>query len=192
MQKDIRKLLENFRDHKVDLSINHQQKMRTKLMQELHQNKSKKNSYTWLSVAASIVLVLGFSITYYSIKNTGNLNPVVSNQSNNLNIISLGNISPELNTIETYYTNSINYEISQLEITDDNKDVLDQYLVKIGELTNEYKSLTQELNKNGINDATIEALINNLQLRLQLLKRLKKQLNDFKQLNIQDYENQII
>ena len=65
-------------------------------------------------------------------------------------------------------------------------------MLKIAQLTKEYKSLTKELNTNGVNDATIDALISNLQLRLQLLKRLKKQLNELKNLNTKQDETQII
>jgi len=101
-------------------------------------------------------------------------------------------VSPEFQTLETYYTNSINLEISQLEMTDENQEIIQGYLLKIGELTKEYKSLTKELNTNGVNDATIDALIRNLQLRLQLLQRLKKQLKQLKNLNTEQNETQII
>ncbi|TXD49387.1 hypothetical protein [Polaribacter sp. IC073] len=69
--------------------------------------------------------------------------------------------------------------------------MIDGCLVKIVELTKEYKSLTLELNKNRVNDATIAALICNLQLRLQLLKRLKKQLKQLKNLNETQYDTQV-
>jgi len=65
-------------------------------------------------------------------------------------------------------------------------------LLKIAELTKEYKLLTKELNIKGVNDDTIDALIRNLQLRLQLLQRLKKQLKQIKELNTTQNESQII
>ena len=83
-------------------------------------------------------------------------------------------------------------EISQLEMTEENKEIVDGYLFKIAELTKEYTSLTKELNTKGVNDATIDALIRNLQLRLQLLKRLQKQLKNFKNLNTKQNETQIL
>jgi hypothetical protein len=106
--------------------------------------------------------------------------------------ISLGSISPEFLTIEKYYKKSINLKISQLEMTDENKEIIEGYLLKIAELTKEYKSLTLELNKNGVNDSTIDALISNLQLRLQLLKRLQKQLKQVKNLKTTQNESQIL
>ena len=106
--------------------------------------------------------------------------------------MTLGKISPELNTIETYYVNSINLEISEIEIDNSNKELIDGYLLKIAELMNEYTLLTKELNTKGVNNATIDALIRNLQLRLELLQHLKKQLSQFKNLNKKNDELQIL
>ena len=64
--------------------------------------------------------------------------------------------------------------MSDLRVTDANEEILAGYLSKIKELAQEYKALTKELNTKGINDNTIDALIQNLQLRLQLLQRFKK------------------
>jgi hypothetical protein len=47
-------------------------------------------------------------------------------------------------------------------------------------LDQEYKVLNNELNAMGPNDQTITALIKNLQLRLQLLLKLKNKLNELK------------
>ena len=51
---------------------------------------------------------------------------------------------------------------------------------ELGGLDEEYKKLNIELNEIGPNDQTIEALIQNLQLRLELLKKLKEKLNQLK------------
>lgn len=51
---------------------------------------------------------------------------------------------------------------------------------RLAELDGEYNHLNQELNELGPNDDTISALINNLQLRLQLLQKLKTKLNQLK------------
>jgi len=176
MPKDIRKILENYPEESVNLSADHSNKFESMLMKELHQEKPKRKTVYWLSIAASIALLVTIGIQFYP-DGGGPSKKEETKQ------ISLGTISPELNTIETYYVNSINLELSRLEITDENKELIDNYLRKIGELTQEYKSLTEELNTKGVNDQTIDALINNLQLRLQLMKRLKKQLNTLKEVN---------
>ncbi|MHB0754906.1 hypothetical protein [Polaribacter sp. M15] len=187
MQQDIREKLKDFKGDNIELSNKHTTKFEALLQQELHQQKPKKNTFKWLSIAASIVLLVSLGIQFYPSENIEEI-PTKNNNKE----ITLGNISPEFNTIETYYTNSINLEISQLDLTEENKEIVDGYLLKIAELTKEYKLLTQELNTNGVNDVTIDALIRNLQLRLQLLQRLKKQLKQLKNLNTQNNETQII
>ncbi|QTD38273.1 hypothetical protein JL193_02935 [Polaribacter batillariae] len=186
MQKDIREKLKDFKEPNVELSANHVNKFEKLLMSEMHQQKQKKKNFTWLPIAASIVLLISLGIKFYPSENIEQPKENVTKE------ISLGSISPEFETIEKYYKNSINLEISQLELTEDNKEMIDGYLLKIAELTKEYKSLTKELSTKGVNDVTIEALISNLQLRLQLLQRLKKQLKELKNLNKTQNETQII
>ncbi|MGG8495831.1 hypothetical protein ACQY1Q_05405 [Tenacibaculum sp. TC6] len=187
MHKDIREILKNNTEHKVELSTNHRARFQQKLMEELHEEKKpRKKTYRWLYIAASIVMLVSLGVNFYSIKtidtSNGDETKIQTNQ------ISLGSISPELKTIETYYINTINYELSQLELTKDNKELFDGYLTQLEGLTNEYKSLTNELNIKGVNDDTINALIGNLQLRLQLLKRMQKQLHEFKNPNQNDIQ----
>ncbi len=191
MQQDIKEKLNNFKTTEIKLSENHSAKFEALLHKEIHQKKNKKNTLKWLSVAASIVLLVSLTIQFYPSKNIEqNLNN--TDNSAPKKQITLGNISPEFNIIETYYVNSIKLEISDLDLSEDNKEIVDDYLLKIAKLTQEYKNLTTELNTNGVNDATIDALIGNLQLRLQLLQRLKKQLHELKNLNTKQNETQII
>lgn len=185
MQKDIKKLFENYNEGEAHLSQNHNDKFEHKLMAALHPAKPKRNVYKWLSIAASVALLISLTIGFLPDEKIDIKDPKD-------NKISLGSISPEFQTIETYYVNSINLELSELELTEDNKELLNGYLSKVDELAKEYKSLTEELNTKGVNDETIDALISNLQLRLQLLKRLKKKLNTLKQLNSKQNEIQIV
>ncbi|OSY87711.1 hypothetical protein WH52_09785 [Tenacibaculum holothuriorum] len=182
MPKDIREILDKKVENKANLSMNHRERFQHKLQTELHLKPKEKQSFRWMYVAASIVLLVSLVIRFYPTENTiiEAPTPIVDLNEDTNTQISLGTISPELKTIEAYYTNSINYELSQLELTDENKELFDGYLNKLKELTQEYKSLTKELNTKGVNDNTINALIGNLQLRLQLLKRMQKQLHEFK------------
>ena len=188
MPKDIRKMFENYPEESGKLSSSHANAFENKLMKELHTKESKQKTYKWLSIAASVALLVSIAIQFYPSETT--VDPIPSNDIQTKEI-SLGSLSPELKSIESYYVNSINFEISNLDVNDSNKEILDGYLVKVGELTTEYKSLTKELNTKGVNDEIINALINNLQLRLQLLQRLKKQLNNLKNLNSTQNEPQI-
>ena len=187
MSKDIREILKKEVENSVELSTNHRQRFQQKMMEELHEKPSSKKSYQWLYVAASITLLVSLGIQFYP-KNTikTQIKEIPEEYKNN---ISLGTISPELKTVESYYVNTINYELSQLELTDDTKEFFDGYFAEIGELTKEYKTLTRELNTKGINDNTINALIGNLQMRLQLLKRMQKQLKELKNPTQNDIQN---
>lgn len=186
MSQDIREILRDSKDEKATLSVNHSINFKRLLMSELHQEKPKKKSFQWISIAASVLILMGVCVIFY-MKSTEKSTATPASKE-----ITLGTISPEFNTIETYYINSINLEISQIEINERNKEIIDGYLLKIAELMNEYTLLTQELNTKGVNNATIDALINNLQLRLQLLQQLKKQLTQLKKLNTKNHETQVL
>jgi hypothetical protein len=86
-------------------------------------------------------------------------------------------VSPDLKKVEDYYIANINLELSKVKLTKDNKEVFDGYIAQLEELNKEYKRLTVELTENGPNELTVSALIDNLKWRLNLLHRLKEQLN---------------
>jgi len=192
MHKDIKKLTNDFKDREEGvMSANHATKFEAKLMKELHPTKSKKVVVIqWLSVAAILAIIF---VVYTKLDTTGTADkPIEITSPTTTTEVSLSDISPEFKTVETYFTNTINLELSSLDVKEEHQQLLEDYLQEIGSLTKQYKSLNQELIKNGLNDDIIDALINNLQLRLQLVLRLKKQVKKIKEQNTQEYENQII
>ena len=92
----------------------------------------------------------------------------------------LGNISPDLQKVEQFYVNQINYQLSQLPLHQDQDEVVDEYLKRLSELDADYKALNKELYQQGPNDQLVAALIQNLQLRLELISKLQKQLDQLK------------
>ena len=128
MQQDIRKMLEGYKEESVDLSANHSNKFEDLLQSEMHHQKPKKKNFKWLSIAASIVLLVSLGFNFIHQKGI-EVEPIETDSKQ----ISLGSISPEFNTIETYYTNSINLEISQLDLSEESKEIVDGYLLKISE-----------------------------------------------------------
>lgn len=185
MPKDLKELLQNEIKDKGILSKNHRANFEALLQKELHTSKKKK--FQILKIAASFLVLIGLGSSIFYFLNTN-----VETPKSAVKIESLGSISPELKKIENFYLASIHTEISNLEETKENKELLDGYFEKIGELTNEYKLLTNELNIEGLNEKTINALIDNLQLRLKLLYQLKEQLNELKNINTSKNENQQI
>ncbi|KPM31736.1 Hypothetical protein I595_2231 [Croceitalea dokdonensis DOKDO 023] len=137
----------------------------------------------WLGIAASIVVLLGV-ILFVFLQNQEPQrdiqNEVVEVNTAEKKTISLGDLSPQLKKVEQYYVANINYELSKLEISEENKEMVDAYLKRLDDLDKEYEALNSELNDLGPNDQTIEAAITNLELRLQLLIKLKSKLNQLK------------
>ena len=60
MQKDIKEMMKGYKSENVELSNNHEDKFKQLLMSELHQEQKKPNTFKWLSIAASIVLLVSF------------------------------------------------------------------------------------------------------------------------------------
>ena len=176
MPSDLRQLLKDKEIQSNLLSKGHRKKFEQKLFAELHPEKKLKDT-SWIRIAASFTLVIGLSASLFFFNN-----PVEETQSQQVQIENLGSISPELGKIENFYLASIQSEISSLEQTPENAELVNGYLHKIAELSEEYKTLTNDLNTEGLNQATVNALIENLQQRLNLLYQLNEQLDEFKKL----------
>lgn len=188
MARDLRKLFEKERKEKrFKMKEGHEDRFFAKLEDELPKDSPKKSVFSlWMQIAASVVVAVGLSFYYFS-SDEGTVDPdekitVVdrNNPGKKAQGISLGDLSPDLKKIETYYTTNINLQLSELADDPGNKELVDSYMERLAELNKEYQRLNQELNELGPNDQTISALINNLQLRLQLLQKLKSKLNQLK------------
>jgi len=188
MARDLRELFEKERKQKsFKMKEGHENRFFAKLEKELPKDPPKRKVISlWMQIAASVVVAVGLSVYYFN-NNGGTVEPdekitVVDsdNPSKEAQGISLGDLSPDLKKIETYYTTNINLQLSELADDPGNKELVDSYMDRLAELNKEYQRLNQELNDYGPNDQTIGALINNLQLRLQLLQKLKSKLNQLK------------
>jgi hypothetical protein len=182
MAQDLKKLFKEQREEKTyQMKEGHAERFFSKLETELPE-KSKPNSYFWLKIAASVLIMIGLASYFFMNTETSTVpeTSIVDAKDNIETNISLGDLSPDLEKIENYYVANINLELANLNVSDDNKDIVDGYMEQLAALDLEYKKLNKELNDFGPNDQTIEALIQNLQLRLQLLKKLKQKLNQLK------------
>ena len=65
-----------------------------------------------------------------------------------------------------------------MNVTSGNKEMFDGYLEQLEELNKEYAVLSDELTTSGPTERTVNALIDNLKLRLNLLYRLKEKLSE--------------
>jgi hypothetical protein len=194
MAQDLRKLFkEEQEEEQFVMNEDHESRFMERLGKELPQQ--KKSSFFFLKIAASIVVLVGISTLFFMNRDASNIkttvvekSPVVETQTG----ISLGDLSPDLKKVESYYVANINLELSKLNVSGDNKVLVDSYLERLSELNTEYNSLNEELNRIGPNDQTITALIKNLQLRLQLLQQLKEKLNEVQSSKNEQYETNAV
>ena len=195
MARDLRELFKDERERQGH-SINkgHEVRFLERLENELP--KKRKPSYFMLKIAATILVLL--SIGFYGYKQFNNSDKVKTilvdkdNETTDKKEISLGDLSPDLKKVENYYVANINLELSKLEVSENNKILVDSFMDQMVHLNTEYEELNIELNQMGPNDQTISALIQNLQLRLQLLQKLKKKLNELKTSKNEHIETNVI
>lgn len=188
MAQDIRELF------KHDLSIpseglksGHEARFNARL--DAHfgtENKAKAEGYLWMKIAAVLVVLIavtGLLLNNPLTREADPEQPVEANQvaSADVEKVQFSDFSPEYKEIEDRYLASIHMELAQLNVTEDNKAVVDAFMGQLEELNKEYDRLNADLIETGVNDLNIQALINNLQLRLDLLFKLKDKLNELQQ-----------
>ena len=134
----------------------------------------KRFSWKWMSIAASIVLALGFFIGY-------NAQPEAP---------SLGGISEKMQEVETYFVNTIDFEKKELEKsrTLDTEEIIERALERIEKLEDDYKTFIEELDNNGEQRKVIHEMIQNYQKRLEILQNTLNQIELIKNPKILDDE----
>ena len=182
MSQDLRKLFEEDRERKYRMKEGHEERFLQKLDTALPA-KPRRNRTLW-SIAASVAVLVAIGL--YTVNRNSDQETVpetvvtTSTQENTPDGITMGDLSPDLKKVEQYYVGQINLELASLDISDENKSVVDRFMEELNLLNQEYRELNRELNELGPNDQTIGALIKNLQLRLQLLNKLNTTLNNLK------------
>lgn len=191
MGQDIRKMMRDYKPGTPKLSEGHEKRFEARLDTQF--SKPERPMIYWLKIAAVIVAFLAVgSFAYFSINDKGAEDGLTTVENTNTetipeSVITLGDLSPDLKKVESYYTTGINVQLASLKVNDDNKELVDSYMKRLNELHTEYKVLNKELNEVGPNEATITALVDNLQLRLELLFKLKNKLEELKKQNNENY-----
>ncbi|MDC6367471.1 MULTISPECIES: hypothetical protein [Flavobacteriaceae] len=188
MAQDLREMFAKERKEQMhSMEKGHEERFVAKLEEKMPMvdSKTKRTPAVFLQIAASVVVILGLGIYFFTSAGNGKPSPdteIVNTENTDVKeqTISLGDLSPDLKKIENYYLTNINLELSDLEFDTNNKEIIDNYMEQLAELDKEYRRLNKELNDFGPNDQTVNALIKNLQLRLQLLQKLKSKLNQLK------------
>lgn len=180
MAQDIKKLFkdeQNMTNQKMPKG--HEARFLEKLDEQLPEKNPRPTfGFNFLNIAASIVLLFGLGyFGYQSLGNEVETDP--TEEVVDANKKTIGDVSPELQKIEEYYLASINSELAKLKYSPETKELFDGYIKRLDELSKEYKRISNELIENGPTEETVNALIENLKMRLSLLQRLKEKLNEF-------------
>lgn len=197
MAQDIRELFKNDELPPTEkLSRDHQKRFESKLDKALPQS-TKGSFYLYRKIAVVLIVALGVGFFFWNAsKGPGGEIELVDapREENSLRGtqekgFQLRDVSPEFKKIENYYLAGINLELANLGINKDNKALIDAFMLELEELDKEYERLNTELQDTGPDEQTIEAMVSNLQLRLDLLRRLKTKLNQIKKSKTDTYEN---
>jgi len=186
MAQDLRELMnqEKYATQRPKLSNGHEKRFLNRLADEIPKEE-KSNSYLWMKIAAVLVVILatGFFLKNQLI-NPSPVVPMITNaptESMQVSPVYLSDVSPQFKKVEDYYLGNINAELAQLTITNDNKELIDSFMLQLEELDLEYTRLNEEMDETGVNEAVVNSLVNNLELRLGLLSKLKNKLGEIKQ-----------
>ena len=205
MGQDIRKMLQEDKEsRKFKMPEGHQSRFADRLNKAFPEKKKSAGRKWFLQIAAILVIALaaggffyfnsGTSVDPYGtqVVETSEENPLEEKEKkteNSAKQFQLSDVSPQYKKIEDYYMASLNMELAKLDVNNENKELIDSFMKQLAELDKEYKRLNNELNELGPNEQTIEAMVANLQLRLELLFKLKQKLKEIKESKDNSYEN---
>jgi len=119
----------------------------------------------WLSIAASVVLIISASLLFYQIG---------KNNSNTTGISSEGNdmaTSRQLNEAETYYNNQINSLYRQAKpLLTGNPELQNELNSDLSQIDSIYADIRKDLRDNVANQEVVEALIQNYMTKIKILE----------------------
>lgn len=178
----------------------HQMRFEARLDKALPEEPANKtnNNFFIVKIAAVMLVVFGIGIFMLNPENPYQANPVADTpqetdlggeQEATKNTFQLSEVSPQFKKIENYYLANLNVELAKLDVNEDNKALIDAFMAQLAELDKEYQRLNAEFDEGGANEQTVEAMIANLQLRIELLYKLKSKLKEINQSNKNSYEN---
>lgn len=186
MAQDIRKMFQDYEPEQAPkLSEGHEMRFEHRLKREFPKKKQKP-SFFWLKIAAAVIafVAIGYLVLQNGDETTVDAQVAEAEDAieNTAPQLTLGDLSPDLKKVEQFYLAGIEVQLASLPQGDENKELIDGFMKQLEDLNKEYKRLNLELNEVGPTEATINALIDNLKLRLELLFKLKNKLKELKTL----------
>jgi len=159
---------------------NHEQRFLEKLQNSKGTIVIQKKKHTWLrplSIAASIVILLGVSFSMFN--SSGSIDEQVAE------------ISPEVSQTQFHFASLIEEQVKQLQgaRTPETKKIIDDTMVQLSKLDTNYKRLEQDLLDGGNSKLLLSAMITNFQTRIDLLQDVLDQVENIKNLKNYNDEN---
>lgn len=143
--------------------------------------KSKANRWYGLSIAASVLLIVGF-FTFFN----GNLGKAP--QKSDLQFA-----SKQTRETDSIFTAMIRVELEKVKEKKSpiNEKIVSDALVQMEKLDRDYEKIKQELIKNGESKQIIHAMIRNLKIRIAFLEDVLAHIENNEKLNETTHENTI-
>ncbi|MBC9795969.1 hypothetical protein [Sinomicrobium weinanense] len=145
--------------------------------------KKRSSRLRWrqLSVAASIVLLLGLGWVFYNTQPQSSI-PVEAEEEV---------AYPELEKTRYYFASLIETELKNIReeaTTEDTRIIVDDAVEQLNLIEKDYEKLEAELQKNGYSKQLLNAMITNFQTRVALLQSVMEQIENMKRLKNDDHE----
>jgi hypothetical protein len=169
MKQDIRTLF-NEEDDLKTLPENHRIEFRERLKK---QSQPKRRPYAWLSAAAFLIIALTIGFNVMEMEAKPELNQVSP-------------IIAQVEAVEAAYLKDIETEWQSFIAIADDAVLVERFRKKLEELDADYKVISLQFKDDANNILVIEALVENLQTRLQILKDIQKHINILNQNNEQN------
>ncbi|PRY16249.1 hypothetical protein CLV24_10193 [Pontibacter ummariensis] len=139
--------------------------------------------FFFMRVAAAVVLLLGCGLTLYLMKQqvTKEPTPIAAIAP----AVSTESIAPELAEVEAYYVSQIQEKKSQLSAYDRKVLGLDEQAeidLELARLDNSYLQLKKQLYTNPNTSEIVDAMVQNLQIRIKVLNRQLEVLQQLEQM----------
>ena len=130
-----------------------------------------------LSIAASLLLFGGVWIGY-----------LISDKG-----VELASVSSEMKETQNYFLTTIQKELQTIELerNDDTKQLIDDAILQLERLEDQYINLTIALKENSDDQRIIHAMINNFQDRIVILQDVLSQIEDIKNTKAQNNETYV-
>lgn len=172
MAQDIRDFFKQ-EDHKKELPENHREEFLEKL-NSFEKNKEPKVSYSYLYKMVATILIF-VAAGYFAVNGLGS-GPKIAEETA---------IETQIKEVEKKYLASIDEEWHKFVAVADDEKLVKRYEEKLEDLNADYQEIAKKFKKDNNNILTIEALVENLQTRLQLLKDIQEHINLLNQKNEQ-------